>query len=923
MKGGHRPVRSRWRCLALGGILMVAGLSRSGPATLPVADWEHDVDVLRETPGLLRLHTFHEVGEVRPNLAGPESPLRFRSEDGSLPSPCDGRVEGCSAVLLDAQCFEGAPVPPAAGLTVSVWIKPSGMGARRGNDQVANGMVVCNGTGYYDGWRLAVFDWNSRKPTFEIGRPEGAVGVTAQDPLLVDEWNHIAATWDGARVRLHVNGTLSADEPYAGTPVAPQSGLRVGYAGFGVGSMRMAVDEMAVFDRALPEVVALFPETMRKFFFAPDGDSLPAWRAATPARSDSRAIPGAEWFVAPDGDDANPGTLDRPFATPERARDAVRVWRKSVPWPAGGVAIQLRGGTYRWNKTFRLDAEDSGLPGAPVVYRSYRGEQAILDGGLRITDLRAVESLELLERLPPESREAVRVAVLEPSERSVSPQRPAYGCGVDNEVVRDLYEDGQPLPIARWPEGGTLAIGGVLDEGTFLFACPTPRMARWTQAQGAMASGYWKYLWADATVPVAAFDPAAGTIRLARQPGYGLEAGRPFYVLNLMEELDRPGEWVLDASSGQLLVWPRTPKGASGLVLSHLDGPFVVLQGCAHVALEGLVLQHGQHHGLVLEGGTDLRVEGCGVRRFGGAGIVAADTDNLTLRRNHVETLGHAGLRLRSGDRKAMRSGGLVVEGNEVSGFGRHTRTYTPALLLEGCGARVSHNAFHHGPSSALRVEGNDHVIEFNDIHHVVQESDDQGALDMWRDPTYRGVVIRFNRWADIGGGDAPCGQGGIRLDDAISGVHIYGNRFERASRGNFGGVQIHGGKDNRVEWNLFVDCRIAVSFSPWEQARWEQFLQGDELRPLLHETFDIRSPAALAKYPALTTLPESANANLVERNVIVGAREPYHNPHANTRIRGNVRFATLDEVRPDRSPFDPKGLPPVTAIGPGGLVRD
>lgn len=32
----------------------------------------------------------------------------------------------------------------------------------------------------------------------------------------------------------------------------------------------------------------------------------------------------AEFFVSPDGDDGNPGTKAQPFATLERARDAIR-----------------------------------------------------------------------------------------------------------------------------------------------------------------------------------------------------------------------------------------------------------------------------------------------------------------------------------------------------------------------------------------------------------------------------------------------------------------------------------------------------------------------------------------------------------------------------------------------------------------------
>jgi len=133
-------------------------------------------------------------------------------------------------------------------------------------------------------------------------------------------------------------------------------------------------------------------------------------------------------------------------------------------------------------------------------------------------------------------------------------------------------------------------------------------------------------------------------------------------------------------------------------------------------------------------------------------------------------------------------------------------------VLVDGVGSRISHNLMHDVRSSAIRLGGNDHMVEFNEVHHVVWESDDQGGVDMFGNATYRGNVFRFNYWHHVGGepgdgesgdGEAPdCGRAGVRLDDAISGVVVYGNVFHRCSAGRlgFGAVQIHGGKDNHVD---------------------------------------------------------------------------------------------------------------------------
>ena len=91
----------------------------------------------------------------------------------------------------------------------------------------------------------------------------------------------------------------------------------------------------------------------------------------------------------------------------------------------------------------------------------------------------------------------------------------------------------------------------------------------------------------------------------------------------------------------------------------------------------------------------------------------------------------------------------------------------------------------HDIQSSAIRVEGNNHLIEYNEVFSVVTESDDQGGIDIFGNPTFRGNIFRYNYWHHIGAwretDEQPaCGQCAIRLDDAISGTLIKGNIMER-----------------------------------------------------------------------------------------------------------------------------------------------
>ena len=64
-------------------------------------------------------------------------------------------------------------------------------------------------------------------------------------------------------------------------------------------------------------------------------------------------------------------------------------------------------------------------------------------------------------------------------------------------------------------------------------------------------------------------------------------------------------------------------------------------------------------------------------------------------------------------------------------GFYQGASLPDPSGLLEGIGVRVRHCRFEQIPSSAIRIEGSEMLIELNEFTRCVWESDDQGAIDM------------------------------------------------------------------------------------------------------------------------------------------------------------------------------------------------
>jgi hypothetical protein len=280
-----------------------------------------------------------------------------------------------------------------------------------------------------------------------------------------------------------------------------------------------------------------------------------------------------------------------------------------------------------------------------------------------------------------------------------------------------------------------------------------------------------------------------------------------------------------------------------------------------------------------------------------------------------IHTLGRGGFRVTGGDRPSLTPGNHVVANCRFRHFSRIDRTYTPAIQLEGVGNRVAHCLFEECPSSAMRVEGNDHIIEFNEFRRVVLESDDQGAIDMWNNPTYRGVVFRYNLFEDIGDGSGQhAGQGGIRFDDVISGMLVYGNVFHRAGRG-FGGVHMNCGRDNIMDNNLFIDCPVAVSggYGNWNGS-W-QSAQSANPPPEF-----IMSDLYRTRYPELNRMFEPPFVNHMWRNAIIRCgKEITRMPETFDRVAdvvlakdpGFLKGRDLDRQAPPRL-FESIGLSPI-----------
>jgi hypothetical protein len=594
------------------------------------------------------------------------------------------------------------------------------------------------------------------------------------------------------------------------------------------------------------------------------------------------ALAEVNFYVSLSGDDSASGSRDRPFATLEKARDAIRELKDSGGLPGGGVTVYIRGGVYPLVKTFKLSERDSGNKSSPIVYRAYKDEQVRLIGGKQIDGFRPISDPAILKRID----EKARGKILQTDLRAqgitdfgqVSPQK--FG-GSAHSTGLELFFNDKPMTLARWPNEGFVKITGLLESGTvnvrgtkgskigkFMYEGDRPK--RWVEENDVWVHGYWFWDWSDERQQVESIDTEKRIISV-KPPyhNYGYRVGQWFYGLNILAELDMPGEWYLDRETGILYFWPSENIRRGDTVVSVLNG-LVEMSRASYVVLKGLTFEAARGTAIVMSDCNHSQINGCILRNLGGSAVQVGGGNNNSVMSCDIYAVGSGGISLRGGQRKTLTGAGHFAENNHIHHYGRWRRMYTPAISLAGVGNRASHNLIHDAPHMAIGFSGNDHVIEFNEIHNVCLESNDAGAIYSGRDWTMRGTVIRYNYLHEITGfRDKGCV--GVYLDDMFCGTEISNNVFYKVTRAAF----IGGGRDCLVENNIFVDCKPALHIDA-RAMNWASYHVNTTMTERL-KAMPYKSELWQKHYPKLVNIledePAAPKGNIVRRNICSGGR--------------------------------------------------
>lgn len=573
---------------------------------------------------------------------------------------------------------------------------------------------------------------------------------------------------------------------------------------------------------------------------------------------------GMTFHVSPAGKDDNPGTRQAPLATLAGARDKIRSARKAGTLPAGPVVVELTGGTYRLAETLKLSAADSGTKDAPVIWQAAAGQEVRLIGGVRLRGFRPVSDAKVLARLAPRARNHVRQCDL--GAAGVADfGRAAGGTGRRAE----LYCNHKYMTLAHYPNDGWLRIAGIPPgaatkrpvsnpkrpdlnryEGPFRYDDGRP--AHWAEAGDIWVHGYWFHDWSDQYHQVQRLDTKRREL-WPKPPyhSYGYKKGQRFRFLNVLEELDSPGEWYLDRQTGMLYFWPPGPTDKAEIAFPVLAGPMVVLDGVRHVELRRLVLECSRGPGVVVRGGADCGILGCTVRNVGGPGIDIQGGLRHAVRSCDVHHLAGIGISLQGGERTSLARGDHVVDNCHVHHFAQVAKTYRPGIRLAGVGQRVAHCFLHDCPHAGIGYAGNDHVIEYCEFTRIARETGDVGVIYAAMDWTYAGHVFRHNYFHNV---HAPGRLGCFTVypDLPCGGIRLVGNVFYDLDAA----FHTNSGRGMVIENNIFLRCGNTIRFNVWRDMK--KFRKGGNWRMVerLHDVHYDRPPYS-TRYPMLARLAE------------------------------------------------------------------
>lgn len=525
--------------------------------------------------------------------------------------------------------------------------------------------------------------------------------------------------------------------------------------------------------------------------------------------------PGGETkiFVSTDGNDSGTGSIDDPVATLEKGLELLRMADKRK-----GAVLYLRGGNYSVDKPHILDTAFSGTEEYPVYISNYQDEKVTLISGKAIQASEFEElTAEEAARVSVAARNNVRKINLE----SIGVEVP-QDLTINPEAVFSFFSGETKLVAARYPNNTTVGMGNVIDKGPvtrgggagvddgrgFEFEMIDDRPLNWKNTDDIWMHGAFYEEWEVGDYRIRTINKDTQSIRTYDHCRYGAEykKNNNHYYYNILEELDTPGEYVIDRINGILYYYLMSSNPETELVsVATKKDTFFTCENSNYVYFSGIDFKNGSASAIIVNGGKGNTVQQCSFENFTDAALVfnGGKYNGMTccIVNNCGDGYSSVSFKQPAAERYALTPMANYIQNscifNDVS-------SQNLISIMSACGVVVSHNLLCGAGNNGVTIGwANEIVVENNVICNTCLNIYDAAAIYECGQLANQGIHVRSNYIHDLCKYGDSLNTNSIYLDDFSSQRFVYDNVCQD------GNLYIHGGQENVLANNLTTKSLI------------------------------------------------------------------------------------------------------------------
>jgi hypothetical protein len=451
-------------------------------------------------------------------------------------------------------------------------------------------------------------------------------------------------------------------------------------------------------------------------------------------------------YCSPSGaSSGNGASLSTPVSL-SQARVVVKTY------PNNPCVVWLLDGAY--TSRLVLDATDSRTANAPVTYKSLNPDKAVFQilSTINRASFQAIpDSIKnrIVDNTAKNNVVQLDLTSLGLSNMNVWPD--AFEVGTINWPI--FYKDTIMLPIAQYPNDTVMLMDSVLNNGSSnsvpggTFKYKDQRTDKWVKAitdAGLWLKGNWRVPWEMTFLRVSAIDINRDTIQFAKNPNNGIgdkytrpygNFKEPYVAINLLEEIDKEGEWAINFKTKMLYIWP--PASGSINYSSDVTAYPISLTNVNYTNFENIAVRSGSGGAVSLNNCNYVRVAGMDIAYCFEDAIAITGGTNCLVTSNDMHDLGQGGVIVNPLsatqfyiDQNNLTPNNHKIVNNHIYNFAQQVPVYSAAVNLNGViGSYVANNKIHGTPHVGILYDGNNNVIDYNEFYDIIKVYNDMGAI--------------------------------------------------------------------------------------------------------------------------------------------------------------------------------------------------